>query len=90
MKSKKYRGSDAMREHILDGNNISELEAIILFGVQSFHAKLTDLKRDGFILKSQRVPFLKIIRRVNNFAKYEPPKNLPFKEIEMTEYWLSK
>lgn len=90
MKTKRYNGGDAMREHILDGNCISELEAIILFGVQSFHAKLTNLKRDGFILKSQRVPLLKIIRRVNTFATYEPPKNLPVKEIKMTEYWLSR
>ena len=90
MNKKKYRSSDALREHILEGNNISELEAIVLFGLQSFHAKLTDLKREGFLMKSQRVPMLKIIRRVNKFAHYEPPKNLPVKEIEMTEYWLSK
>ena len=51
-----FRGADAMREHMLEGNLISLLEAILIFGVQSPTAEIGRMKRDGFSIKSRRVP----------------------------------
>ena len=40
-----YRSSDAMREHMLDGNLLSMLEAAILFGVGNPNAEITRMKK---------------------------------------------
>lgn len=80
----------ALREHMLEGNRVSLLEAILLFGVQAPNAELTRMKKDGFIIKSQRVPLAKIIRRVNEHTICKLPEGLPYQEIHMTEYWVSR
>lgn len=80
----------ALREHMLEGNSVSLIESLVVFGVQSLNAELARLKKNGFIIKSQRVPMAKIIRRTNEFAVCNPPRNLPQREILMTEYWIGK
>jgi hypothetical protein len=75
---------------MLEGNSVSLIESLVVFGVQSLNAELARLKKDGFIIKSQRIPMAKVIRRANEFAVCIPPKNLPQREILMTEYWISK
>lgn len=80
----------AMREHLLEGNRVSLLEAILLFGVQNLNAELTRLRKDGFLVKSGRVPMAKIVRRINEMALCQPPAALPYKEIIMTEYWIAR
>lgn len=85
-----FQPSLALREHMLAGHRVSLLEAILLFGVQNPNAELTRLKKDGFLVKSERVSMAKIVRRVNEFAVCQPPQQLPFKEIAMSEYWISR
>lgn len=80
----------ALREHMLNGNRVSLLEAILLFGVQNPNAELTRLKKDGFLVKSERVSMAKIIRRLNEYTTCSTPNNLPYKEIQMSEYWISR
>lgn len=80
----------ALREHMLEGHRVSLLEAILVFGVQSLNAELARLKKDGFLIKSERVSMAKVLRRTNELASCKPPDNLPFKEIVMTEYWISR
>ena len=86
----KYQPAMAFREHMLEGHHISPLEAMLLFGVLAPNAELTRMKKNGFLIKSQRVSMAKIIRRINEFTPCKPPDNLPYKEIQMTEYWVSK
>jgi len=86
----KFQPALALREHMLDGNRVSLLEAILVFGVQSLNAELARLKKDGFLVKSERVSMAKVLRRTNEIARCEPPSQLPFKEIVMTEYWISR
>ena len=90
MQGPKFQPALAMREHLLAGERVSLLEAMLLFGVQNPNAELARLKKDGFIIKSSRVSMAKIIRRINEFTNCQPPSNLPFREIQMTEYWISK
>ena len=90
MNDTKYQASLAFKEHLLAGNAISHIEAMLLFGVQSPTRDMSRIKKEGFILKSQRVPMAKIIRRINEYAVCKIPENLPYNEIYMLEYWISK
>lgn len=75
---------------MLDGHRVSLLEAILIFGVQSLNAELGRMKKDGFLIKNERVSMAKVIRRTNEFTVCKVPENLPYKEILMTEYWISR
>lgn len=90
MSSAKYQPAMALREHMLEGHRVSLLEAMLLFGVQGPNAELGRMKKDGFLIKSQRVPMAKIIRRINEYTECKVPQDLPYVEIQMTEYWVSK
>ena len=79
----------ALREHLLAGHRVSLLEAMLLFGVQNPNAELTRIRKDGFLVKSQRVPMAKIIRRINEYTLCKVPEGLPHREIQLTEYWVS-
>ena len=86
----KYKAADAFKEHLLQGNRISLLEAMLLFGVQNPNAELGRLKKQGFIIKSKKVLMVKIVTRLNRYIHCQPPPDLPTKEIMMTEYWISQ
>lgn len=80
----------ALREHMLEGHKVSLLEAILIFGVQAPNAEFARMKKAGFLIKSQRTSMAKIIRRINEYTVCKVPKGLPYAEIHMTEYWVSK
>lgn len=85
-----YQPALALREHMLEGNRVSLLEAILLFGVQSLNAELARMKKEGFLIRNQRVPMAKIITRTNKYVQCAVPNALPYREIQMTEYWVSR
>ena len=84
----KYSAPDALRAFLLEGNPVSVLEATLLFGVQSARYEMLRLKKEGYIVKKQRVPMIKVLARLNGMAVCQPPSNLPVREILMTEYWI--
>ena len=88
-KISKYGNVMALKEHILSGEKISRIEAIVLFGVQDLNKELLRMKKSGFILKNTKTTMTKIIIRLNKFSTCKPPKDLPTNEIIMNEYWLS-
>lgn len=90
LSTQKYQAALALREHMLAGHRVSLLEAILLFGVQAPNAEFARMKKDGFLIKSQRAPMAKIIRRINEHTVCKLPEGLPYQEIHMTEYWVSK
>ncbi|PIW56185.1 MAG: hypothetical protein COW16_02115 [Sphingomonadales bacterium CG12_big_fil_rev_8_21_14_0_65_65_10] len=85
-----FQPSLALKEHMLEGHRVSLLEALLVFGVQSLNAELGRLKKDGFLIKKESVSMAKILRRINEVAVCKTPDQLPFREIMMTEYWISK
>ncbi len=85
-----YKPAMALREHMLEGHHVSLLDAMLLFGVQNPNAELNRMKEDGFLIKSQKVPMARIIRRLNEYTICKVPENLPYREIQMTEYWISR
>ena len=80
----------ALREHILSGLPITILEGTILYGVVDPSASITYLRKEGYVIKTRRIPYLKALRRINEVALLKPPGNLPLKEIALTEYQLSR
>lgn len=80
----------AAKEHLLDGNPLTRLEAIVLFGVSNLPDLAKEMRRQGLVVKSRRVPYAMAMRRINEYASLQPPKNLPIREIVFTEYWIDK
>lgn len=80
----------ALREHMMEGHPMSLLEAMLLFGVQNLNAEMARMKRNGFLIKSQRTPMTKILQRLNKYTLCKVPPALPYQEIQMREYWISR
>jgi hypothetical protein len=80
----------AAREHLLEGKPITRLEAIVLYGVPDLTKLISDMRKQGWTVHSQKIPYVAAARRVNEHAVLQSPKNLPVKEIQLTEYWVSR
>ena len=87
---KNFGNDMALKEHLLENKKISLLESQLLFGVQCLTAEISRLKRKGYVIKSQRVVFSKILTRINKYTVCKTPKNLPTTEILAREWWVSK
>ncbi len=87
---KNYSGVMAMKEHILKGNKISNLEALLLFGVQNLQNEMRLMKNEKYFIKSQKVSMIKILKRINKYVSCKAPENLPTTDILSIEYWVSK
>lgn len=84
----RYSAPDALRMFLLEGNPISNLEAVLLFGTQSPWRVIHSLKKEGFIIGKQKITMIKILARLNKITACQSPSNLPTGEILMTEYWI--
>lgn len=80
----------AVKEHLITSNPITQLESIALFGVPSLTKVISDMRRDGWVIKSRLVPYATAVTRINKHANFQPPANLPIREVQLTEYWVSK
>ena len=80
----------AAKEHLVSGEPLTRLEALILFGVSNLPELVYEMRRDGYLIKSKKIPFAAAMVRVNHHAVLKPPPNLPIREIMLTEYWVSK
>ncbi len=80
----------ALREFMEEGNTISILEMMAMFGVQSPTRTLTHFREEGMIIHKRKVTMLSVLKRLNKFCSFQEPSNLPVKEILMTEYWVGK
>lgn len=76
----------AAKDHLVSGNPITRLEAIVLFGLPDLTRLITDVRREGFIVRSKRVPYAAAVARINKHAVLTPPGNLPTKELQLVEY----
>ena len=85
-----YSSSMAMLDHMLEGHSMSLLEAMALLGVCNPAAELTKFRKKGFVIKSRRVNMARIVRRMNECAIFKVPRQLPYKECQMMEYWIER
>lgn len=86
----KFGNTLALKEFLLDGNSITNLESLLFFGVQNLSAELTRLKRSGYIIKKQKLSLTKLMKRVNEITVCKLPKELPSNEIIINEWFISK
>jgi len=90
MANVRYGLSMAAKEHLATGQPLTRLEAMVLFGVANLPDLVAEMRKQGWIIKSRTVPYAAAATRVNKFALFEPPKNLPVRDIRLTEYWMSR
>lgn len=90
MTTMKYGLTDAIREHLVSGQPITRLEAIVLFGVSNLTAIISEMRKQGWIVESRLTTYAAASKRLNQYAELRPPPNLPVREIMFTEYWISK
>ena len=62
----------AVREYLANGQPLTELESVVLFGVTSLTDLVSSLRKEGWVFNSQRIPYAKAMRRVNEFAVLKP------------------
>ena len=84
----RYGLGKAAEEHLVSGLPLTRLEAMILFGVQNLSDIVVKMRRRGWKIKSERVPLAKALVRLNKHAQVIPPRELPIREIQVTEYQL--
>jgi hypothetical protein len=80
----------AAKEHLASGQPITRLEAIVLYGVANLPDLVKEMRREGWVIKSRNVSYAAAVNRLNEVAMLHPPRNLPIREIQFTEYWVSK
>tara|TARA_B100001540_G_scaffold255258_1_gene232360 strand:+ start:275 stop:547 length:273 start_codon:yes stop_codon:yes gene_type:complete len=90
MKKVKFGQTDALIDYLIDGNTVTRLDALLIFGVQNITAVISNLRKQGYLVKRTKIPFIKALVRINEKVKVQVPKNLPVKDIEISEYWISK
>ena len=90
MKSNRFGMALAAKEHLLEGKPITRLEAMVLYGLPDLTKVISDMRKQGWVIKSRAVPYAAAVKRINEYATLTPPKNLPVKEIQLTDYWMSR
>ena len=86
----RYGLTAAAKEHLAAGEPITRLEALVLYGISNLTDVISELRKQGWVIQSQPVAFAAALARVNRHAQVVPPQNLPVREIQLTEYWVSK
>ena len=90
MKNNRHGLVLGVKEHLLAGNPVTRLEAILLYGVPDLTKVISNLRKEGWIIESRGVPYVAAVKRVNEYATLKPPQNLPIREIQLTEYWMNR
>jgi hypothetical protein len=90
MSTSKYSAETAAQEHMLKGKPLTRLEAIVLFGVINFTSLIRRMKNRGWVIESRRIPYVAALKRMEPHARVESPPNLPVRELQLTDYWVSR
>jgi Helix-turn-helix domain len=80
----------AAKEHLASGEPITRLEALVLYGVSNLTDLISEMRKQGWVIQSRLVSYAAAMARINRHAVLQPPPNLPVREIQLTEYWVSK
>ena len=86
---KKHGMTIAEREHLIAGQPLTRLEALVLYGVANLPAVIKEMRHQGWVIQSRWIPYATAVRRINEHAVLQPPANLPVREIQLTEYWIT-
>ena len=78
----------AIKDHLIAGFPITRLEGMIFFAVQSLPAEIVRLRKEGWLIRSRKVPMARVVRRINEQCTLIPPKSLPMAQLTVEEYWV--
>jgi hypothetical protein len=90
MKKNNFGIALAAKEHLVSGQPITRLEALVLYGLSNLTDLISEMRKQGWTIESRKAPFAAAVKRVNDYAVLQPPKNLPIRDIVLTEYWINK
>ena len=80
-----------LQTHQLNLSDFQDKSLLILDDDDPLRGRLSRaMEKKGFIVKKTPITMAKIIRRLNKNLKCETPKNLPIREIIMSEWWISE
>ena len=82
--------AQAARDFLLQGNQLTRLEALVFFGISDLPNVVSDMRAEGWLIRSKRIPYARALRRINQECKLEVPKSLPIKEITLLQYWVER
>ena len=77
----------ALEQAILNGQPVTRLDSIAVFGVSDLTALIGRIRKKGFIIHSRKITLRQAYRQTRQFICYQPPKQLPLDEIYVTQYW---
>ena len=80
----------AAKEHLMSGEPLTRLEALVLFGISNLPELVYELRGQGVRVETRTIPYATAMVRVNKHAVLKPPPNLPIREIPLTEYWVQR
>ena len=86
MFGKKFNGGLALIEHLLSGGKVTQLSAILVFGVQNVRQNIANLRRKGYEIVSRKLPFDEAIQDINSSCLVQAAEGLPIEELFITEY----
>jgi len=55
----------AVKEHLLGGQPITRLEALIFYGVSNLPELIEEMRRQGFVVESRAIPYAAGARRTH-------------------------
>ena len=88
------RGHDwstlAAREHLESGGRLTNLEAVVMFGMKNIARLASEYRKEGVRVGKATIPYARALRRLNKYAQVEPPKELPIRDLTLIEYWLDE
>ena len=87
-----YNGlrTQCLVESLYQGNRVSRIEAMILLAIPNLTSIISNLRKKGLTIHSAPVPYVDVLKRINTFAHFQPPHQLPINELVLNEYWLDK
>jgi hypothetical protein len=88
MSKNNYGLALAAKEHLVSGLPLTRLEALIFFGLSNLTDLISEMRKQGWIIKSRKITMAAAVVRINQNAVLKPPSNLPQREILCTEYWI--
>lgn len=81
---------ERVKSYLLKGKPLTELESNVLFGMPSLTKLVSEMRREGFHFETRKTNYATALRRINDYASLKPPSDLPIREINLTEWWLSE
>lgn len=80
----------ACKEHLVGGQPITRFDAMVLYGVQNLPDIIKEMRKQGYVINSKQVTYAQVMQRLKEHCEFSPPKNLPIREIWLTDYWISR